>query len=58
MKIIYFILAPIIFLIIITCFSFVVELLRQPSDIAVLAGVSLASLLLLLIYFIIKSLKK
>lgn len=58
MKIIYFILAPIIFLIIMICFSFVVELLRQPSDIAVLTGVSLASLLLILTYFIIKYLKK
>jgi hypothetical protein len=56
-KIIFFI-SPIILLVEIMLFSWIAELLRQPSDMAVFAGVILVSVTLVGNFFLIKLIQK
>lgn len=56
-KIILFI-SPIILLVEIMLFSWIAELLRQPSDVAVLAGIILVCAALVGNYFLIKFIQK
>jgi hypothetical protein len=56
-KIILFI-SPIILLVEIMIFSWIAELLRQPSDVAVMAGVILVCAALVGNYFLIKFIQK
>lgn len=50
--------SPIIILVEIMIFSWIAELLRQPSDVAVLAGVTLVCTALVGNYFLIKFIQK
>jgi cyanate permease len=50
--------SPIILLVEIMIFSWIAELLRQPSDVAVLAGVILVGAALVGNYFLIKFIQK
>lgn len=50
--------SPIILLVEIMIFSWIAELLRQPSDVAVLAGVILVCAALVGNYFLIKFIQK
>ena len=56
-KIIFFI-SPIIVLVEIILFSWIAELLRQPSDMAVMAGVTLACAALIGNFYLIKLIQK
>lgn len=58
MKKIFLFIAPIILLFEIMLFSWVVDLLRQPSDIAVFAGILLISVTIIINYYLIKQMKK
>jgi hypothetical protein len=57
MKIIIFF-SPLIILVEILIFGWIAELLRQPSDVAVLAGILLVSCFLIGNYFLIKLIQK
>jgi hypothetical protein len=55
---VYLLFTPVIIMVEILMFSTITELLRQKSDMAVLAGVALSSLFLLMNYFLINQLIK